>query len=144
MSTPTLKIPATYRLCGCTECPRSSTCLRHVAYRQLEPELTTLTLLNPRFLPTDGNCSQWRDASPVRFALGFMKMQERMLPAQYRRFKWTLMGTFGRSHFYERRNGTRAMPPKEQALVENAAREAGLTLPFEFDKYEDRYDWSEV
>jgi hypothetical protein len=62
-------------------------------------------------------CTHYRDSKPVRYAVGFTKMQKMMFPQQYERFSNQLKGKFGRNPYFERRNGQHPMPPEEQQLI---------------------------
>lgn len=139
----TNEIPYAYPMCSLTDCPLAERCLRQLAYCQLKETREVLTVVNPRFCRPGESCPNRRDSAPVTYACGFTKMQGRMYPAQYKAFKRRLVSCFGRNPFFERRNGKRPLPPKEQEIVKQAARQAGVTAAFEFDSYKSGYLWNE-
>ena len=53
----------------------------------------------------------------------------------------TLIIHFGRSAYFERRNGDTILSPAEQEVVLNALHKAGVKEDFHFDKYLDLYNW---
>lgn len=138
-----IEIPYAFALCGDTECACAGTCLRHIAYLQQVETAKVMTMVNPRFCAKDNTCTFYRDATPVVYARGFTQMQKRMLPEQYDKFLWKLIAHFGRNPYFERRNGKRLLPPGEQELIAEVARQVGMTEEFKFDTYEYRYNWKD-
>lgn len=138
-----IEIPYAFALCGDTECACAGTCLRHIAYLQQVETAKVMTMVNPRFCAKDNTCAFYRDATPVVYARGFTQMQKRMLPEQYDKFLWKLIAHFGRNPYFERRNGKRLLPPSEQELIAEVARQVGMTEEFKFDTYEYRYNWKD-
>lgn len=138
-----LEIPYGFALCGETECACAGACLRHTAYLQQAETEKVMRTVNPRFCTKDDTCAFYRDATPVIYARGFTRMQKRMLPDQYDKFLWTLIPHFGRNPYFERRSGKRLLPPDEQKLIVEVARQVGVTEEFEFDTYEYRYHWKD-
>ena len=138
-----LEIPYGFASCGEAECACAGACLRHIAYLQQVEAAKKFMVVNPRFCTKDETCAFYRDATPVVYARGFTRMQKRMLPDQYDKFLWKLMAHFGRNPYFERRNGKRVLPPAEQELVAEVARQVGVTEEFKFDKYEYLYSWKD-
>ena len=138
-----IEIPYAFALCGDTECACAGTCLRHIAYLQQVETAKVMTMVNLRFCAKDYTCAFYRDATPVVYARGFTQMQKRMLPEQYDKFLWKLIAHFGRNPYFERRNGKRLLPPGEQELIAEVARQVGMTEEFKFDTYEYRYNWKD-
>ena len=143
MTEPAFDIPFHYANCIHGDCTCADTCLRQLAYRHLIPTASVLHIANPTRCSKDEHCPYRRDSTPSPYARGFTKMQERMFPSQYEQFANRLIVYFGRSAYYERRNGNRLLPPKEQKVVTEAARKAGVTETFRFDSYEQRLSWED-
>lgn len=135
-------IPVEYATCEHGDCPRAATCLHQLVYRPLlERGDTYLRLLNPRQCTQNDRCAHYRNSAPVTYARGFTGMQQHMFPEQYRRFMSILVGHFSRNPYFERRRGEVALSPKEQKIVFNALRQAGVTEELKFDRYEENVNW---
>lgn len=135
------EVPENYALCLREDCPCASTCLRHLACKPMMERSTYLRVLNPdRCLP-GASCPYYRDSAPVVYARGFKGMQERMLPAQYQKFRELLSGQSNLNKFYLWRRGEFALSPEEQNLVLWALRQAGVTDELPFDRYEESICW---
>lgn len=138
-----LNPPFNFHTCGINDCTKASSCLRQEAYRQLLKESTYLHIVNPTFCSKDGNCTYFKDNTPVTFARGFTQLQNRMLPIQYNEFSAKMMSYFSRNGYYERRNGKIPLSPAEQILVRKVARSVGIPEDFSFDAYEQAVQWND-
>lgn len=134
-------LPADYTVCLHDDCPMAATCLHQLAFPTLQESETCLNLLNPKMCLKSDKCRFYRDSRPVVYARGFTGFQKRMFPAQYRTFMNTLIGTFGRNAYFERRRGATPLPPAEQATILAALRKAGVTEDFPFDNYEEQINY---
>ena len=133
--------PADYPVCVHAQCPKAAECLHRIAFEKLRVEKTYMRLLNPDHCTADDSCTNFRGNKPVRYARGFTKFQQRMYPDQYDRFMSTLIMRFGRNPYYDRRRGTVAMPPEEQALVLQTLKNVGVVEEMQFDSYVDAINW---
>lgn len=52
-----------------------------------------------------------------------------------------LVREFSRNPYFERRRGETALSPKEQHIVLQALRKAGVTEDLKFDAYEENVNW---
>ena len=134
-------LPAQYAVCMHSECPMAATCLHHLAYDELVKTNEYLNLINPTKCMKDQSCKHYRSNKPEIYARGFTNFQNKMYPNQYDTFKYLLICHFGRNSYYERRRGDYAIPPKEQQIILNALRQAGVTEEMKFDGYEERINW---
>lgn len=134
-------LPTRFGVCMHADCPMASMCLRQIAYSQMTEGKDFLHMTNPRHCSKDSTCRFYRDASRARYAQGFTNFQKRMYPEQYREFMSTLIIHFGRSAYFERRNGDTILSPAEQEVVLDALHKAGVKEDFHFDKYLDLYNW---
>ena len=100
-----------------------------------------LSVLNPGRCSKDAKCKFYRSNTPITYARGFAHFQKRMFPDQYDRFSMILMSTFGRNAYYERRRGDTALTPKEQRMVPDALKQAGVTEEMKFESYEENTNW---
>ena len=133
--------PADYPVCVHAQCPKAAECLHRIAFEKLRAEKTYMRLLNPDHCTADDSCRNFRYNKPLRYARGFTNFQRRMYPDQYEHFMSTLIMRFGRNPYYDRRRGTIAMPPEEQALVLQVLKNVGVTEEMQFDSYVDAINW---
>lgn len=137
-------IPTDYAVCQRPDCPQAGNCLHQIAYQPLiERQAIVVRLLNPNLCTGDKACPYFRDSAPVTYARGFTRMQNKMYPQQYHTFMSILVSHFGRNPYFERRRGDSPLSPKEQRLVLNALRRAGVTEEMKFDSYEENINWSD-
>lgn len=134
-------IPADYPVCLHADCPRAATCLHQLVYRPLVERDAYLRLANPGRCTKDERCPYYRDSTPVTYARGFTDMQKHMYPGQYKTFMSLLVREFSRNPYFERRRGETALSPKEQRIVLQALRKAGVTEELKFDAYEENANW---
>lgn len=107
-------VPSSYLYCMSSHCPQANICLRAIAWSLVPKEQIRIEVVNPAAVTEAVGCPYYRDAAPVRYALGFKGMQAKMVSAQYDRFMMFLQGKFGRNPYFERRKGERAMSPKDK------------------------------
>lgn len=138
-----LEVPHRYALRELADCPCSETCLHQLTYRQKVETERFLLLVNPRLCSKNRRCSFYRDSPPVTYARGFTQMQKRMYPGQYDSFKTKLIAQFGRNPYFERRNGTTLISPKEQDFIKQVVRQVGIEAEFAFDGYEQCLHWKD-
>ena len=136
-------IPKGYTICQHSDCPRAATCLHQLAYQPLMEQQPILRLINPNHCTKDEHCTYYRDSAPVTYARGFTHMQKYMFPGQYQTFMSILIRHFGRTSYFVRRRGEAALSPKEQEIVLNALRQAGVAEDLKFDRYEENVNWYE-
>lgn len=138
---PYKEAPASFSICLHTDCTCASNCLRQLAYPILLERETFLHLANPARCTKDTSCPYYRDATPVTYMRGFSQMKKQMYPDQYQKFMNILIAHFGRNPYFERRRGERKLPPKEQEIIRNALKQAGVTDNLEFDQQETGFNW---
>ena len=136
-------LTADFAVCVHQDCPMAAKCLHRTALPALLKTETYLTLINPEKCEKTAECRFYSSNAPVMFARGFTGFQKKMFPAQYKKFMNTLIDEFGRSAYFDRRNGKLALSPKEQAVVMTALHGAGISEDFPFDRYEEHIDYSE-
>jgi len=133
--------PSDYAVCIHEDCPMADTCLHRQVYAKLLESRNYLRMVNPQRCSKNAQCEFYRDSKPVRFARGFINFQKNMFPGQYQTFMMTLIGKFGRNGYFDRRRGTKPLSPKEQEVVMEALRNAGVTNELKFDAYEELINW---
>ena len=135
------ELPANYPVCQHAECPLASTCLHQMAYATLITSRDFLHLINPNRCTKDDTCPHYRCSTPITYARGFTNFQKHMYPQQYHEFMRLCISHFSRNPYFERRRGDYPLPPSEQAIILDAAKQAGVTADLTFDTYEDRLNW---
>ena len=133
--------PAGYAVCQHADCPMADTCLHQIVYPVLLEKDDMLHVVNPNKCSKDAQCKFYRSNKPVTYARGFTHFQKRMFPGQYDRFSTILISKFGRNAYYERRRGDTALTPKEQQIVLDALKAAGVTEEMKFERYEENTNW---
>ena len=136
------EVPDYYMLCIKSDCPMASHCLRQMAMNMLTKKYKIVQIVNPLFTEPSEKCEFYRPDEPQKFARGFAKMQEEMLPWQYKTFSCRLQGKFGRTGYFERRRGQRLCSPKDIMLVKAVLKEIGMEH-LDFDAYEQLYNWND-
>ena len=67
-------VPYTFGLCAAEECPRATTCLRHIALEYAPAVRVFLSIMNPnRLKAMKSACDYYRSNEKVRYARGFMR-----------------------------------------------------------------------
>lgn len=135
--------PADFPVCTLAECKQAANCLRRTAYAAQAEAGNLLYVVNPSVCNAEGECGFFRSAEPLRYARGFLGMQQNMLPPQYARFKQILCRKYCDCRFYAMRRGTALISPTEQETICEALREVGITEPLTFDSYTDIPNWDD-
>ena len=133
-------VPRGYPFCIVPDCPMGEHCLRQLARQLLDKRDKLVLVVNPKLTQPSEACEFYRSDEPQVFARGFSKMQENMLPRQYRVFMDRLKKRFGRTGYFERRRGERLCSPQDINAIQGVLDELGLSH-LGFDAYERHFDW---
>ena len=95
-------VPSSYLHCMSSHCPQANICLRAMAWSLVPKEQIRIEVVNPAAVTEAVGRPYYRDAVPVRYALGFKGMQAKMVLAQYDRFMMFLQASSASSE--EREN----------------------------------------
>lgn len=136
-------MPTGYAVCVHADCTQGEHCLRRKVYNDLTPTTERLTVINPERCTKSADCPYFRDSAPVNYARGFKGMRLSMNPVQYSVFQETLRNTYSRTYYYALRRGDFGLSPRDQEIVRNALRQAGVSEELDFDAYESQYDWED-
>ena len=137
-------LPTNYPVCELSNCPMAATCLHHAAYSiVMEQNKEYLHLINPNRCSKNESCTYYRNKKPIVYARGFTNFQKQMFPQQYDKFMTTLILHFGRNQYFKRRRGDVLLPPEEQEVIRLMLEKAGADSSMDFDKYEERINWSD-
>ena len=136
------EVPRNYPLCVKADCPMADHCLRQIAMGEISKHDNVMTIVNPLRTKPSEQCESYRSNELQTFARGFTKMQEVMLPRQYKTFMLQLQSHFGRTAYFERRRGERLCSPRDIKVIEAVLQSLGLPR-LEFDAYEQHLCWTE-
>ena len=134
-------IPTNYPICGYSDCPMAATCLHQIVYATMLENKEYIHLINPNRCNKNETCSYYRDNKPITYVRGFTNFQKQIFPEQYLNFMNRLIGKFGRNPYFERRRWETVLSPKEQAIVQQALKQSGVTEDLKFDHYEKNLNW---
>lgn len=131
-----------YLPCLINECPHHKTCLHWLAGQYGDPDATIIKCVNP-YNPKfkAGNCCHYRENITVTYAVGMMHLLDEIPYHQARSIKYRLIKLFGRTRFYEYRNGKRPIAPEQQQLIEQVCREEGWMGEIRYDGWDEDYLW---
>lgn len=134
-----LTVPSYYDLCIVKDCPKSSTCLHHVALSMASEQ--KISIFNPNFIDKTGKCTHYAKAEKVYHAKGFKGMMGKLPYDIHKRAVSALMSYFSERTYYRIRKGDRLLSPDEQKAVRRIITRLGYTEPWEFDAYVEDYLW---
>lgn len=134
-------MPRNFERCIQSDCPMAGQCLRQLAMQTLTDSDPVIAIVNPLRTKGSEQCEFYRNAAIQVFARGFTGMKEQMLPSQYLIFMKRLQAKFGRSAYFERRNGKHLCSPADIKYIRRVLKELGLE-GLEFDEYVEQNNWN--
>lgn len=138
-----LQVPRNFGVCASADCPKSSTCLRHIALEHASLQYPFLpTLTSQKLASMKGNCEYYCPDTKVRYACGFSRMAELLTVRVAGTFRLRLISYFGRKNYYLARKGDFLINPAGQQYIIRQAKELGLQLDEYFDGYVEQYNWT--
>lgn len=136
------EIPFHFGMCAESKCPRSETCLRQIALRQVPANVPFVSTLNPAWIKErKGECKYYCSNEKIRYAKGFMCTVNALTLQVEEAFRIRLILYFGRKNYYLKRKGEILLSPEEQTYVINLAKKLGVKQDEYFDAYVERYRW---
>ena len=122
------QVPYGFGLCASADCPKASTCLRHIALEHAPVKYPFLPTLTPQKLQAmKGKC----------------ELLNSLMVSVSDTFRCRLISHFGRKNYYLARKGDWLIKPADQQYIIRLAKECGLQLDDYFDDYVDRYNWGD-
>ena len=88
-------------------------------------------------------CSNYADCSPVTYAKGFKNIFNELPKALGAELRLKLIEKFGQYNYYQYFSGKFIMSPSIQEIIQNTAKEVGITSPIIFSNTEERIHWGE-
>ena len=72
------RVPRSFAHCFNDDCHRAAACLRHLAAKNIPAELRQVEIINPRNIPTEGECPHFMPLTQVRIAWGTQGLFDRI------------------------------------------------------------------
>ncbi len=128
-------------LCSGQGCKVASLCRRAMGYQTITFEDKTLMMVNPKLTTNDESCPMYSHLETMRFAKGFMKLQDELPRSKFETLKQQLLARYGKNPYYEMRNGTRLISPEDQRFIAQAVININANIADPFDEYVERDIW---
>ena len=129
-------------LCSGNGCKVADRCHRAMGYKTLTSEDKTLRMVNPMIVTNNDQCPMFSHKHSVRYAKGFLKMEQNLPRKVFDNMKRALLEHYGKNPYYEMRKGTRLITPKQQRFFSALFMMQGIAEPFPFDAYVDVDEWT--
>lgn len=126
--------------CALADCPRSTFCLRYLAYKASAP-FWTHAFVDPRIQSTEQGCPQYLSNEVQRMGRGFRASMQLVRYGSISTFRGRIADELGcgRSHFYRYATGEYPLTLEQQAIVRSVFEEFDVNKEDLFDAYEDAY-----
>ena len=137
------QIPATWALCGNSQCQLAGECLRHQAYIAVPQSVTRWLCVLPTAIG-DGRCQYYQKAETVRMARGFSSLFNNLNSRDARHdIRIALTAYFGsKGAYYRYKSGQRLLTPAQQQRIMDLLATYQTTDGVAFDEYVDTFDFS--
>lgn len=129
-------------LCSGNGCTVAALCHRATGYKTITSEDKTLRVVNPMIVTSNDQCPMFSRKQSVRYAKGFLNMEQNLPRSVFETIKKSLLDHFGKNPYYEMRKGTRLISPKDQQYFAAQFLMQGITDPYPFDEYVDVEEWT--
>ncbi len=126
-------MPKHYLLCFNDECKLADSCLHRLAARSGRQTEKVVTAVNPSQC-SGPDCDYYKENKVATMAYGMVHSFHEVKADDIAALRNTLIDHFGRGSYYLRRNGLRAITPKEQQYIGSVFHKFG---------YEAKYDRTE-
>lgn len=132
-----------YLNCFNDHCPKHDRCLRYLVGSHIDPTLHIASCISPHYHKVaDGSCDYFRDNQPLRMFVGLKEHFYYEMPQHtMRSIKNHLIGTLGRTIYYEYHNGKRPITPDILSLIQSTCLHFGWSHPLHFDSETETYVW---
>lgn len=131
-----------YTPCYSGVCPMKDRCLHAVLSPYAQTTSPTIRTVNLHFPGAEtAQCMMFRSSEPIRMPVGLHPMYHDMPGHLERTIKNLLIKRYSRKRYYEYHNGTRPLPPAEEAYVRQLLIDQGWHQEPHFASYEEDYLW---
>ena len=123
-------------MCFLEGCPRADKCVKHLAYKMFGDQKTHGNTVMPSSLKADGQCDQFDEAIPKRYAKGAQHMFDEVRMKHYGQLKARVMGILGgRTSYYRCMRGEKLISEEQQAIIANLFKSYGYSSSNLYDEY---------
>ena len=131
-----------YLPCFINECKRHNSCLHWLITPYVSGDTLNVMSVNPRNPEVNSNhCPFYRENKIVKNAKGMNHLLDEIPYNDAKAIKRELIRVFSRKRFYEYRNGTRPIPPKDQQHIARIFHEEGWDGEIRYDDWKEDYQW---
>ena len=136
-------IPEWWPICPNSNCPLADQCLRHAAYLQVPPSVTSWSCVLPTAVK-DGQCPFFEQYEKVTMARGFNKLYDQLHGRDnHHDVRMALTALFGsKGSYYRYKNGEKALTPQQQEAVLDIFSNRGIEGELRFDEYDLVYNFT--
>ncbi len=128
-------------LCSSNGCKVADLCRRALGYKTITTDDKVLSLVNQMIVTNDESCPMYSHLQTVRFAKGFMKLQDELPRTKFDALKQKLLARYGKNPYYEMRKGTRLISPEDQEYITLVIRNIAPNMTDIFDEYVSQEVW---
>lgn len=135
-------VPYNFAYCLNGQCKHSMKCLRYLVSKQLTPERTVFSIVNPDCTtPQADNCPFFKDDRTDRYALGITHLLDELPHNKAIAIKRAMNANFSKGTFYRIQKKERLITPDEQNMIRRIFIQYGVHTDPVFDKYIEQYNW---
>ena len=131
-------MPEHYLLCLNDDCALADECLHRLAARSGRQKNEVVTAVNS-VLCSGKSCRYYKPNKMATMAYGMKGSFHEVKADHIASLRKTLINHFGRGSYYLRRNGLRAITPKEQQYISSIFHQYGYEV--KFDRVEEETEW---
>ncbi len=129
-------------LCSSKDCKVANLCRRAMGFKTITDEDKTLMMVNQMLTTNDESCPMYSHLETVRFAKGFMKLQDELPRSKFDALKQKLLAHYGKNPYYEMRKGTRLISPEDQEYIALVISNIAPNTVDIFDEYVEQDVWT--
>jgi hypothetical protein len=131
-----------YLMCFIDSCPLKDRCLHWLVGQYGDPQPWALMSMNPRNPKVGGEkCEKFRPNERTVMKKGMTHFYVDMPARVEKAIRQALIMQFGRTQYFEMRNGKRLITPSDQELIADICHDYGWNGPFVYDGEEEDWLW---
>lgn len=135
------RVPRSFAHCFNDGCPRTAACLRHLAAENIPAEVRQVEIINPRNIPTEGECPHFMPLTRVRIAWGTQGLFDHIPHKEAVAMRREIIAHFGKTHYYRMQRKEYSIKPEEQEYIRRIFRKYKIEEEPVFESYTDEYQW---
>ena len=135
-------VPYGFAYCLNEQCKHSTKCLRYLVSKQLTPERTVFSIVNPDCTTLQADsCPFFKADQKDRYALGITQLLEDLPHNKAVAIKRAMNTKFSKGTLYRIQKKERLITPEEQNIIRLIFIRQGINTDPLFDQYVEQYDW---